>query len=278
MARVTIGIPMHNEEAFIADTVQSALNQLKHCSDVDICISDNDSTDSSLPEVEKVLEANSSVQSAVTVLTTGVNQGATSNFWKVFDDTDSEYFMWLGAHDQISDNYIHDALFRLEQIPTIGMVCGGHQAINPDGSVVPKEIVYEFSQENPAERYLRSIAQLTNCYIFHSVFRRNALDGFVRMDGVPSYDHILISRWLWSGRLVQSPASHYLRRYFGPADRATKEGRGIYVSRTNNSLFYDAYLSDFQALIEDFPVTVREILLRKASDILLKRYGIPYLA
>lgn len=275
MSRVAIGIPVFNEEKYIAKTVLSVLSQFEDSPDLEIFISDNGSSDNSVREIEGVLDTFPRLSSAVRVSKHATNLGAHFNFWNVYDNTDSDYFLWVGAHDQISKGYVSLGSKYLSESPDIGMFCGKHQAINTDGQVMEQAIDYDFSQENPAERYLRSIASLGNCYIFHSIFRRSSLNGFDREKKAPSGDHVLISRWLWSGRLFQSKKCSYLRRYFPSENRGKKTQAGSYVHGRNNVQFFDSYLSDLEELASGLPSHVRQALIQQASALLIKRFGIP---
>ena len=276
MSRVAIGVPVFNEEKYIAKTIASVLCQFEDSPDLEILISDNGSTDNSVREIEETLNLFPDFSSSVRLTKHSTNLGADFNFWHVYDETDSDYFLWVGAHDQISKGYVSLGAQHLSESPNIGMFCGKHQAITPDGLVMEQTIEYDFSQENPAERYLRSIASLVNCYIFHSMFRRSSLNGFDREKKAPSADHILISRWLWSGRLFQSEECGYLRRYFPSENRKKKAQSGNYVHRRNNVQFFDAYLSDLEQLASGLPKHVKQALIQQATELLIKRFGIPY--
>ena len=114
MPKVTIGIPCFNEEKYIAGTLLSAIQQLDEYSDLEIWVGDNKSTDSSVSKIESVLEAIKSAASHVTLIKhEGIK--ALDNFWYLFDATDSEYFMCLGGHDQISKGYIQQGVTNMTQ-------------------------------------------------------------------------------------------------------------------------------------------------------------------
>ena len=275
MPRVAIGVPVFNEQNYIAKTIASVIAQFEDCSDLEILISDNGSTDHSIREIEAVLDLFPKPSSAVRLSKHETNLGAHFNFWHVYDETDSDYFLWVGGHDQISRSYVSLGLRHLDQFPEVAMFCGKHQAIMSDDQVVEDTIEYKFSESHPAARYLRSMATLVNCYIFHSMFRRSALEGFDFELKVPSIDHILISRWLWSGRLVQSSECSYLRRYFDMGNYRKKHQAGSYVHEFNNVQFYDAYLSDLEKLSLDMPEHLRSWAIHKATDVLIQRFGIP---
>ena len=106
-------------------------------------------------------------------------------------------------------------------------------------------------------------------------FRRNLLIGYGRPD-VPSADHFN-KQWLWFRKLFQSKDCFYVRRYFSADNRHQKKKDGNYVHSTNNIEFYDAYLSDFEKLISNLSPNIRKTLIGLASNMLMKRFGLPFL-
>jgi len=277
MPRIAIGIPVFNEDRYIAKTLESVLSQFDDYSDLDVFISDNGSSDNSVREIEATLDSFGGRSSAIRLSKQATNLGVWFNFWHVYEATDSEYFLWIGAHDQISKGYVSRGMGPLERSPEIAMFCGKHQAITSNGQVMEQAVEYDFSQPNPAERYLRSIASLENCYILQSIFRRSVLEGLDYEMEVPSFDHVIISRMLWSGRLIQSPECSYLRRYFQAENRQEKAQSGRYVNANNNIQFFEAYLSDLEKLAMDLPSNVRNAVVHQASAMLIKRFGIPFI-
>ena len=276
MARVAIGIPTFNEEIFIASTLESALKQFEHFSDLEIFISDNCSEDNTISQIENVLENSKVKKSSVKVIKNSVNHGAKSNFWRVFDSSDSEFFLWLGSHDQISENYISHGIQHMLEKPETSMFCGTHKGLTAKNELIEQDVLYNFNHDNSIERYLSSILKLSNCYIFHSIFRRKTLKGYSRPQA-PSADHIIISRWLWSGKLHQSRNCVYFRRYFDTKNRDQKNAAGKYVNQKNNMQFFDAYLTDLSNLLSDAPPNIKTAIFNLASDLLFKRFGMPHL-
>ena len=276
MPRTVIGIPCFNEEQFITGTLISALQQFDDASDLEIHISDNCSTDETLQRIESVIQALPKYAGKVHLQRQVSTTNVEANFWSVFDTTDSEFFLWLGAHDQISSQYICRGVDHLVANPTTSMFCGTHKALDTSGNATLNPINYDFSQDNPVERYLRSIQELNNCYIFHSIFRRSALDTYERPP-TSSSDHILISRCLWMGQLEQSHDCFYIRRYFNAGKRKENTANEHYVHGKNNVGFYEAYLSDLDILASSMPNHVKAATVREASDLLIRRFGLPYL-
>ena len=163
MAKLAIGIPCYNEEQHIAGTLLSAIQQLEYCSDLEILVSDNKSSDCTVSKVEDILDAVAIAKDRVTLVKQDENIGAPQNFWQVYDKTDSELFMWLGGHDQISGGYAQRGVAHMSEFSNAALFSGTHRAFNADGAVTDHPISYDFLQENPIERYLQSIVQLSNC-------------------------------------------------------------------------------------------------------------------
>src|SRR5690606_16899729 len=134
------------------------------------------------------------------------------------------------------------------QSPDISMVCGQPYAVR--GSEIQgiiDEAVYDFSDNSPLTRYLRSIELLNNCTIFHSLFRKNTIET-VDWRATISADHVIISHLLWQGRLQYMKREKYYRRYF--EERASTQSERIsgeknYLSRFD---FYNYYLDNFSLL------------------------------
>ena len=277
MAQIAIGIPCFNEEKYIAGTVLSAIRQFDDFTDLEVLISDNNSTDNSVSKVEGVMDATKTDGKQVALIKHTESLTPSENFWHLFDTTDSEFFMWLGGHDQISQGYVQLGVAHMTQNSATSLFCGAHKGLTPDGKLFDKEVKYDFSQDNPVERYLQSIAQLNNCYVFHSIFRRKNLMDFDRTLAPPGADHLMISYLLWSGKLYQSADCFYARRYFSKEDRAAKVAEGRYPHGRNNVELYQAYLQDLKQLVQPLPDLVGEAVLAQAAGLLIKRFGLPFL-
>lgn len=261
--KICVGVPAYNEESYIYETIESLKRQ-----DVDgvrFIISDNASTD----KTYEIAESLSSGDPRFEIIRHFENMGAADNFISLFKDSRSEYFMWLGAHDCLSDNYIAETARILDSERSVAMACG-HPFGIMNGKVfgpIP-EAIYDFRQPKPADRYIDSVASLANCTVFHSLFRREHLDGFEFRKTI-SADHTIISRLLWKGTLQYSERAKYFRRYF-PKRESTVEER---ILGGNGSLeredFFNHYISD---LINLQGAQRDEELIIKVEEILRSRF------
>jgi glycosyltransferase involved in cell wall biosynthesis/2'-5' RNA ligase len=105
---VSIGMPVYNEEKYIRQALNSLLGQTYK--NFELIISDNASTDRTQ---ETCLEYTAR-DKRVRYYRNAMNMGALWNFNQVFGLSTGEYFMWTGAHDLWSNNYIRSCLETLK--------------------------------------------------------------------------------------------------------------------------------------------------------------------
>ena len=105
---LTIGMPVYNGEAFIADAINSLLTQTM--ADFRLLISDNCSTDNT----EKICLSFAKKDPRIRYFRHPVNRGAEANFRFVLDCASSPFFMWAAADDLWSTDYLQLAIHHLD--------------------------------------------------------------------------------------------------------------------------------------------------------------------
>jgi len=276
MPKLIIGVPCYNEGNYIRDCLRSLANN--DLSDVGVVVSDNCSQDQTGAEIQSFLEALPPEKKEHFVLrTNSETKTATANFSSLFEESDSEFFLWVGGHDAVTTNFISACLEEMVSNPSVAMVTG--KALGTDEratKVFDVGVQYDFAQKEPLERYMASIKKLSNCTVFHSIFRRSALEGFEFDEKCPSGDHVLISRLLWHGQLRYKPEAGYIRRYFEAENRRRKANAGAYVNQTNTSAFFECYLKDFAKLVEgQYPEEIEGQVKGLIFSNLCQRFGLP---
>ncbi|HEY0297090.1 MAG TPA: glycosyltransferase [Bordetella sp.] len=242
--RAYVGVPVYNEERFIEQTVLSLKRQ--NADGVGFLISDNGSTDKTLELIRDLAGDDERFQ----IFQQAQNVGALENFKFVLSHSHSEYFMWLGAHDYLSDNYLASAIACLDDAPDIAMACGVPYGMLENSAPQPVQgAVYDFSAAAPLDRYMKSVAELANCTVLHALLRRQLLDGF-DIKRTISWDHVLISSLLWHGRLAFLPQARYFRRYFKARKENVEERIDPKAAALPRSDFYDYYAEDFARLAQ----------------------------
>lgn len=260
-----IGVPMHNEAAYVAETIRSLRAQ--DIDNVRFLIADNGSTDQTLEIVSDIAQGDDRFE----IFRHKKNIGSLNNFRFLLEETESKYFMWLGGHDYLHGKYLSAMIETLERNNDISMACGTPYSVTGDTVVALEGAVYDFSQDTPLKRYLESVSRISNCTVLHSLFRREHVKDFEVRETV-GWDHVLISHLLWKGTLAYLPDARYMRRYFperkgSSAQRLTVDQRVLPYSD-----FFQYYVDDLRRLgaglyagqeLEDAIATVRAMLQKR---------------
>ncbi|MFK8068107.1 MAG: glycosyltransferase family 2 protein [Gammaproteobacteria bacterium] len=268
-AKAIIAVPLYNEEKYIYETL-NCLHKVANDIDVKFFISDNKSTDRTYEIVKSFAEKDS----RFIIYQHEKNIGTVGNFKYLYENSTSQYFMWLGGHDQIDPTYIKTALTTFDKNDDAAYVAAMPYAFYEDtnSAVLIKEAIYTFSDDR-LQRYIESVAALSNCTIVNSMFRRCFLEGF-EFKATIGYDHVLISRLLLHGKIYYTEQDRYLRRYFREKRGATEER---ITGNKNVSLDYfsliEYYVEDFIKLYNQ-PGEIQSYLCQKMLAILESRFGI----
>lgn len=124
---VTIGIPLYNEEKFLAESLRSIFSQ--DYKNIEIIISDNASTDDTL----NICKELSKERPGVRINSFQENRGAPENFTYVLHEASGKYFMWASGHDLWEKNLISSCVHLLEKSDSFIIAFGSSEWINEHG-------------------------------------------------------------------------------------------------------------------------------------------------
>jgi glycosyltransferase involved in cell wall biosynthesis len=127
--RVSIGMPVYNEEHFIRDTLGSLLSQ--SFKDFELIISDNASTD----RTGEICLEYAAHDQRIRYYRTETNIGAIANFNRVFKMANAEYFFWASGHDMRHDTFISRCVELLDHDASIVLCYPMARWIEPDNKV-----------------------------------------------------------------------------------------------------------------------------------------------
>ena len=205
---VTVGIPVFNDAEFVEQAIRSAVNQCEL-----LVVADNCSND----KTEEVCRRLAAEYPHVMYVRHPVNKGAAFNFKYVLDCAETEYFMWLGAHDYIPNDYILRLKAVLQESLDSPLVFAKAQHVDRSGKAggcVEYFFSEDLADDRPEKRLLAVIKYLSDCTIVHGLFRTGCLRGAWgdrKFDFLAS-DHVLVARMAMYGKLLYVPQSMYFRR------------------------------------------------------------------
>jgi len=250
VAKVVVGLPVYNERSHIEETLQSLAAQDHE--DFKVLISDNASDDGS----GELCESFANDDSRFAYFRQPRNIGAVGNFAFCLDATSSEHFMWCGAHDTPSGNFLSRMSALLDSDETAAIAFGRRVAIDEQSKPIAwmrddDGYIYRFS-DRPFLRYLQAACGLSDCVIVNGLIRRKYLAGF-GIDPVKSIDKVILSHLLYSGQLRYDFSAEYRRRYF--ETRMTTQEERMLGERPDNPMInldlVDRFMADFNSLADD---------------------------
>lgn len=128
MPKISVCIPVYNGEAYLAQTIQSVLDQTY--SDFELVIIDNASTDSTVSIVRSFDD------SRIRLIQNETNVGMLGNWNNCLTYGTCEYMQLLCADDLLTPDNFQKKVKILEDYPEVGMVFSGSHVINENNKVV----------------------------------------------------------------------------------------------------------------------------------------------
>lgn len=185
---IFIGMPVYNGAEYIADAIESVLNQTYH--DFSLTIYDNASTDGTL----EIIKGFASQDPRISYIVHPSNLGAAENFWSVAKANHSEYFLWFSCDDLMEPEFLEECIGMLIMNPEFGMASTGFLNFDNDSKIyfeipIPTEF---FGKVNSYKifKYLSVSEALGKANLIHSLFRRRVIS-----DLLENYQFTLHSAW-----------------------------------------------------------------------------------
>ena len=251
--RLTIALPCFNEEKYIIDTLKSIQQQTYSGYTVDIY--DNNSSDKTLEMLHEFCQKDQRFRINKSLL----NIGLLNNFRKSLNLSESEYFMWMGAHDLIEDNYLSELTNSLNLNASLALTFPRIKYLSFEGTVkLGEEFSNEFNAISPLKRYVSSIGggRIATARM-HGIFRREHIQECGNFEwNFGGMDHIFLSRAEFYGSEYNGNTS-YIRRLWSEEKLEIHKGTLAsqrYFAKSNKQYglkkltfipLYQAYANDF---------------------------------
>lgn len=221
---VSIGLPTHDGEPFIAEALESLLAQdHEH---LEIVVSDNASTDRTPEIVREFMRRDSRIRhERVEELLS-----APRNFNRAFSLTSGRYFMWAADDDLWDPSYVRRCLAALDADPAAVMASCGLRFIDPAGEVTDADPERydnpDLSSHSTVER-VRLLLRRGGWYQVYGLARRDALDRTHLFQDVYGPDVVLLMELAMLGPIVRIPEALFsYRRYPKRNEEARIERQG----------------------------------------------------
>lgn len=217
---VAVGLPVWQGENYLAETLDALLNQTIG-ERLDIIISDNASTDSTVAIVKDVAQGDDRVR----LIEQPQNIGAVANYNAVFTSSSSTYFWWNAHDDLVSPDYAEAAVEALALDPDAVVAIAPSKVVGPDGEQIDTlEIPDLLFSPKPHERLKAAITGSPAGVVF-GVFRSEAVARSRLHRSYTGSDRTFVAEMMLQGPPVRmrDDAWFALREHDGRSVRSTQK-------------------------------------------------------
>jgi glycosyltransferase involved in cell wall biosynthesis len=204
---VSVGMPVYNEDRFIARSIDSILAQ--DYPNLELIITDNASTDRTRAICEGVAKHDARVR--YEHLTE--NCGAAANAQHVRELANGTYFMWASGHDLWLPNYLHECVELLERHPSAAVAFGCSSWVDENGNPMDRYSGWTDTRGmSPAARFFTVF--WGNMHPILGVIRARYLRECPPVQSTVGADLILLSELALKGDFIHAATTHWSRREF----------------------------------------------------------------
>lgn len=268
--KVSIGLPVYNGEKFLAQAIESILEQT--FIDFELIISDNASTD----ETARICAEFAARDPRIRFFRQERNLGAAPNHQFTFFEALGEYFKW-SAHDDIMEpTWLERCVEVLDGHPEVQLAFPLSLLIDEDGDVLRKHPAYggRLMSSRPSERFCDFVCRQNDCIAIFGLTRRSELQTTELITAREESDRHLLAELALRGPWYEIPEYLFRRRQHGGAySHSVARGHRMawWDTSRGDSITFPEWRSIrvYHRLINDTPLSSRE---RWACRRLLVRY------
>jgi len=228
---VSIGMPIHNGGIWLADSIESILNQTY--SDLELVITDNASTDNS----EEICRSYAAQDSRVRYIRHNTNIGGPNNYNSAFHHTSSPYFKWASCNDicqkEMIERCIEVLLARKDVVLSYPKT---RLLLEETNTTEDYEDNLDLQDESACSRFKKLLQKIRLNNAMNGIFRSEVLKNTPLMKLHVAEDINLMAELTLYGKFVEIPEYLFYRRMGSNADRKTMTKEEIFDHYDPNKL------------------------------------------
>jgi glycosyltransferase involved in cell wall biosynthesis len=205
--RLSIGLPLYNGEPYLAESVDSLLDQT--FTDFELIISDNASTDNS----EAICRAYAAKDARVRYVRQPRNMGGFWNHSHVIELARGDFFMW-SAHDDIREpDYCRRCMEVLDERPEVVLCYSETRNIDEDGKELDaREVLIGCDLPDTAPRFAELIRMDHRIEPTYGLVRMDVLSKTGLAGDFADSDRVLLAELALHGPFHRIPEKLFRRR------------------------------------------------------------------
>lgn len=221
--QVSIGLPVYQGEKFIAETIDSLLNQTYQ--DTELIICDNASTDGT----EKICRSYAASDSRVRYYRNDKNLGPFKNYSRVFELARAPYFKWNSANDVCAPILVERCMQALAEHPDSVLAYMKTKISDDDGTVLEEfEDRMEIQDDRPSDRFIRFMANFRLANALSGVMRSDALRKVRPFGEYRASDIVFMAELAMVGKFIEIPEYGFYRRVGESTSTTHREGKELW--------------------------------------------------
>ena len=205
---VSIAIPAYNCERYIAQSIESLLNQ--SFGDFELVISDNASTDGT----EAVCRRYAAQDARVRYVRRSENIGGPGNFRYVFSLCVGKYHKWSTADDHWHPDFVREAVAVLDARPDVVLCYPKTQLIDADGNKIEDyDDNLELDADSARQRHRDLFNRIGLCNAHLGLLRRDAMQKTGLIASHLGSDVDFLAEMVLLGKFHVLPDVRFYRRF-----------------------------------------------------------------
>ena len=207
--KVSIGVPVYNGADFLAEALDSLLNQ--SFEEFELIISDNASTD----QTEEICREYAERDSRIEYHRYDVNRGGAWNQNQVFRLSNGRYFQWAHHDDVRAPECLSWCVDVLDSDESIVLCYPRTTFIDEDGSELDiSEMELRVTSSRPNERFHDLLCRYHNCLPLHGLIRRDILEQSDLIGPYAHSDKVLLAQLSLYGRFHRLSEYLFYNRWY----------------------------------------------------------------
>jgi glycosyltransferase involved in cell wall biosynthesis len=251
--RVSIGLPVYNGDAFIAEAIRSF--QAQSFDDFELIVSDNASTD----DTQDIVREFSSTDPRIRYLRSETNVGANRNFNRTYYFATGTYFKWAAHDDVVEPTFLERCVSVLDDDPSVVLAHSRTSYIGSDGEplrplargylgadgfverlALDDSVSAALGSGDPAVRFDAVVNRMSVFYDVFGLGRTEAFGNTLLLRQYYGADKIFLAEMALLGRIVRVPEVLFKRRCHESAStrNADLEGLAAWSDPTGGFAYY----------------------------------------
>jgi glycosyltransferase involved in cell wall biosynthesis len=245
---LTVGIPCYNEEKYLADTLESILNQDFEKFVVYVC--DDCSSDSTVEIAMRYANKDSRIK----ILKADKRTNFVANWNRSLKICESKYFVWIGGHDILHTQYFQEAIDLLEKDDkivlaypmSISIDASGRMGGSADSDI---ETIGLFQKD----ALVKVASNLDYCTAIHGIFRSSVLKK-IPIKRIVGFDFLIIFLTSMFGEIAKTNDVRFFRRVIREESHVDAEKRW-----KESGMFETSKFSNFTILIGECLINYKRL-------------------